>query len=143
MRPPIDLSAHINQAVERGGPTNFLVTLKPVFYRANGSFREVPNRAAVVREDTGEPLAVVRAPLRRAMPPPCGVRTASRAPTVRGDPVPGHPVRLSGDRTATPSSLTSISHRVPSRGSRHVLVVIGVAGATPYPRHDPRGFCRR
>ncbi len=56
MRPPIDLSAHINQTLESGSPADFPVTLKPVFYRENGSYEPAGNRMAVVREDTGEAL---------------------------------------------------------------------------------------
>lgn len=59
MRPSIDLSAHINQTLESGTPADFPVTLKPVFYRENGSYESARNRMAVVREDTGEALAVV------------------------------------------------------------------------------------
>lgn len=59
MRPPIDLSVHINEIVERGGPADFPVSLRPVFYRDNGSYETAGNRLAVVREDTRETLAVV------------------------------------------------------------------------------------
>jgi len=59
MRPPIDLSAHINQTLEHGSPADFPVSLKPVFYQENGSYEPAANRMAVVREDTGEAIAVV------------------------------------------------------------------------------------
>ena len=57
-RQPIDLSAHINETVERGHPADFPVALEPV-YRKNGSFVEVPNRLAVVRTDSGATLGIV------------------------------------------------------------------------------------
>lgn len=59
MRPPVDLSVHINEQVERGGPADFPVALKPVFYKDKESYEPAGNRLAVVREDTGETLAVV------------------------------------------------------------------------------------
>lgn len=58
-RRTVDLAAHINQSFERGHPANFPVTLKPIAVRTNGSYAEMPQRRAVVREDTGEALAVV------------------------------------------------------------------------------------
>lgn len=58
-RVPVDLSAHINQSVVRGHSADFPVGLRPLFYPCEDSFREVPHRMAVVREDTGEPIATV------------------------------------------------------------------------------------
>lgn len=58
-QPPIDLAAHINETREHGGPADFPVLLKPLLVQRNGSYTSVPRRFAVVREDTGEPLAVV------------------------------------------------------------------------------------
>ena len=55
----VDLSSHINQTIERGHPADFPVILEPVFYRRAGSVEPVPNRVAVVRQDTGQALAVV------------------------------------------------------------------------------------
>ncbi len=59
MRQPVDLTSHINLTVARGGPADFPVSLKPIYYRQNGSFNGIPRRFCVVRDDTGEPLAVV------------------------------------------------------------------------------------
>jgi hypothetical protein len=59
MRQLVDLSAHLNLNVAKGGPADFPVSLKPLHYRENGSFTEVPRRLAVVRQDNGVPLAVV------------------------------------------------------------------------------------
>lgn len=58
-RQPIDLSAHINETVVQGHAADFPVSLQPVFCSRNGSFEAVPHRVAVVREDTGVPVAVV------------------------------------------------------------------------------------
>ncbi len=55
----VDLSAHINQTVERGHAADFPVTLRPVFFEENGARREVPRRFAVIREDSDAPLGVV------------------------------------------------------------------------------------
>ena len=51
----VDLSAHINETVERGGPAAFPVALRPIFH-GDVERREIPDRVAVVREDTGEAL---------------------------------------------------------------------------------------
>jgi hypothetical protein len=58
-RPPVDLSSHLNQTIERGHPADFPVALRPVFHAPNGLYEPIANRRAVVREDTGEPLAIV------------------------------------------------------------------------------------
>jgi hypothetical protein len=58
-RRTVDLASYINRTVERGHPADFPVTLKPLFRSSLGSFQEVPHRLAVVREDTGDTLAVV------------------------------------------------------------------------------------
>jgi len=55
----VDLASHINETVERGHPADFPIALKPVYYAADGTFAAVPKRLAVVREDTGHPIAVV------------------------------------------------------------------------------------
>ena len=55
----VDLSSHINQTVERGHPADFPVSLEPLFYRRDSSIQSVHNRVAVVRQDTGQVLAVV------------------------------------------------------------------------------------
>jgi hypothetical protein len=58
-RHPVDLSSHLNQTVTRGHPADFPVALVPVGTSVNDAFVPVPHRLAVVREDTGEALAVV------------------------------------------------------------------------------------
>lgn len=57
----IDLAARINGNVAPAGEgaADFPVALRPVYYDADFSYEPVPGRVAVVREDTGEPLAVV------------------------------------------------------------------------------------
>lgn len=57
-RKTVDLADQINQTVE-GHPADFLVSLRPLYYAANGVFEAVPHRLAVVREDTGRTLSVV------------------------------------------------------------------------------------
>lgn len=57
-RPRIDLAARITKdGASRGA--DFPVRLRPLYYDADFSYEPVPGRLAVVREDTGEPLAVV------------------------------------------------------------------------------------
>ena len=51
----IDLNDHLNQTVTRGA--DFPVSLQPVFLE--GGKDPIPNRRAVVREDTGQAIAVV------------------------------------------------------------------------------------
>lgn len=59
-RRPVDLSAQINQTVERGHPADFPVTLRPLLYRSgDGDFLPVPHRQAVVRADLNRALGVV------------------------------------------------------------------------------------
>jgi hypothetical protein len=58
-RQPIDLTSHLNQNVTRGHPADFPVILRPVYQALAGSYPEIPKRRAVVREDTGQVLAVV------------------------------------------------------------------------------------
>ena len=58
-RQTVDLTAYLSQIGALGHPADFPVTLKPVFVRTNGLFTPLPNRLAVVREDTNETLAVV------------------------------------------------------------------------------------
>ena len=59
MRRAIDLSAHINENKQSGDPADFRVELRPVYALGNGLMEPMPNRAAVVRSDTGRPLAIV------------------------------------------------------------------------------------
>jgi hypothetical protein len=58
-RPQVDLNAHINRTVVRGNPADFPVTLQPVFLNGPTGPRPIPARRAIVREDTGEAIAVV------------------------------------------------------------------------------------
>lgn len=59
LRAPVDLTSHLNQTVVRGHPADFPVTLVPVEIGTPEARRPIPHRLAVVREDTGAPLAVV------------------------------------------------------------------------------------
>jgi len=58
-RPAIDLSAHINQSIEKGEAASFPVSLRPIRFDDYGEFRTIPNRYAVVRTDKRVPLTVV------------------------------------------------------------------------------------
>jgi hypothetical protein len=58
-RQPVDLASHLNQSVHRGHPADFPVSLVPVECGTNGTRRTILHRLAVVREDTGDALAVV------------------------------------------------------------------------------------
>src|SRR5436309_3262035 len=58
-RRTVDLATHLNQSVVRGHPADFPIGLQPVFYQNDQAFVEIPKRLAVVREDTGLPIAVV------------------------------------------------------------------------------------
>lgn len=60
-RRPIDLDARINGngRREESPAADFPVRLRPLFYDADLTYEPVPNRMAVVREDTGEALGVV------------------------------------------------------------------------------------
>lgn len=59
MRRQVDLNSHINENIIRGNPADFPVTLQPVFHENADERRLVPARRAVVRQDTGEAIAVV------------------------------------------------------------------------------------
>jgi hypothetical protein len=59
MRRQVDLNASINASAVRGNPADFGVTLQPVFHEDATGRREIPARRAIVREDTGEAIAVV------------------------------------------------------------------------------------
>jgi hypothetical protein len=58
-RPVIDLNSHINQNVISGSPADFPVSLQPVFHQGPDGSRPIPDRRAIIREDTGEAIAVV------------------------------------------------------------------------------------
>jgi len=59
LRHPVDLASHLNQTVTRGHPADFPVTLVPVDCAVDGGHKAIPHRLAVVRQDTGQPIAVV------------------------------------------------------------------------------------
>lgn len=59
MRREVDLNSHINETVMRGNPADFTVSLRPVFHQGDGGVEPIPTRRAIVREDTGEAIAVV------------------------------------------------------------------------------------
>jgi len=58
-RTPIDLTSHLNQDVTRGNLADFPVTLRPIYQSVLDRYTAIPKRQAVVREDTGQVLAVV------------------------------------------------------------------------------------
>lgn len=58
-RHPVNLAHHLNHTLVQGHPTDFPVSLVPVHCGVDGTRRAIPHRLAVVREDTGTPLAVV------------------------------------------------------------------------------------
>jgi hypothetical protein len=55
----VDLNSHLNANVTRGNPAEFSVTLQPVFHEGAGGQQAIQSRRAVVREDTGQAIAVV------------------------------------------------------------------------------------
>jgi len=59
VRKQVDLNSHINATVIRGNPADFPVTLRPVFHDGHEGRKPIPTRRAIVREDTGEAIAVV------------------------------------------------------------------------------------
>ncbi len=59
MRRHVDLNSHINATVVLGNPADFPVTLRPVFHDGAEGRKPIPTRRAIVREDTGEAIAVV------------------------------------------------------------------------------------
>lgn len=59
MRRHVDLNAHINETVVRGNPADFPVSLQPVFHEGASGRTAIPTRRAIVREDTGQAIAVV------------------------------------------------------------------------------------
>lgn len=58
-RRPVDLASHLNTTVTRGNPADFPVTLQPVFLDGPDGHKPIPARRAIVREDTGQAIAVV------------------------------------------------------------------------------------
>jgi hypothetical protein len=59
MRTQVDLNAHISTSASRGNPADFNVTLQPVFHEDASGRRQIAARRAIVREDSGEAIAVV------------------------------------------------------------------------------------
>lgn len=59
MRREVDLNAHINANVIKGNPADFPISLQPVFHEGPDGRRPIPARRAIVREDTGQAIAVV------------------------------------------------------------------------------------
>jgi hypothetical protein len=55
----VDLASHLNRSVTRGHPAEFPVVLRPVFCDGVDGPRPIDSRRAIVREDTGEAIAVV------------------------------------------------------------------------------------
>jgi hypothetical protein len=58
-RQPVDLNSHLNANVTRGNPADFYVALQPVYCDGPEGRRVIPTRRAIVREDTGQAIAVV------------------------------------------------------------------------------------
>lgn len=59
VRRHVDLNSHINATVVHGSHADFPVSLQPVFHDGQDGRRPIPTRRAIVREDTGEAIAVV------------------------------------------------------------------------------------
>src|SRR5688572_10308901 len=59
MRRHVDLNAHINETIARGNPADFPVSLTSVFHEGPDGLSVIPDRRAIVRDDTGEAIAVV------------------------------------------------------------------------------------
>jgi hypothetical protein len=59
LRQPVDLNSHINESLTRGNPADFRVVLRPVFCDGLEGRQPIRARRAIVREDTGEAIAVV------------------------------------------------------------------------------------
>lgn len=55
----VDLNSHINMDRLRGNPAEFEVSLEPVYHFTEGTKTPIPTRRAIVRQDTGEAIAVV------------------------------------------------------------------------------------
>ncbi len=58
-RQPVDLNDHLNANVTRGNPAEFRVSLQPVYCDGPDGHQIIPTRRAIVREDTGQAIAVV------------------------------------------------------------------------------------
>ena len=58
-RQPVDLNSHVNANVIRENPADFPVTFQPVFHEGPDGHKLIPTRRAIVREDSGQAIAVV------------------------------------------------------------------------------------
>lgn len=58
-RQPVDLTSHLNQIITRGNPADFPVSLRPLLCVGPDGYNSIPSRRAIVREDTGQAIAVV------------------------------------------------------------------------------------
>ncbi len=58
-RQMVDLNDHLNANVTRGNPADFRVSLQPVYCDGPDGHQVIPIRRAIVREDTGQAIAVV------------------------------------------------------------------------------------
>ena len=58
-RQPVDLNSHLNANVIRGNQADFQVSVQPVFHEGPNGLNLIPARRAIVREDTGQAIAVV------------------------------------------------------------------------------------
>lgn len=59
IRKHVDLNDHLNRNVANGNPADFRVSLRPVFHSDGAGQTRIERRRAVVREDTGESIAIV------------------------------------------------------------------------------------
>lgn len=59
MRRTIDLASHLNADVVRGNPADFPVVLRPLYHGERDDPQAIDSRKAIVREDTGQAIAVV------------------------------------------------------------------------------------
>lgn len=58
-RQPVDLNSNLNANVTRGNPADFPVTLQAMFHEGPDGHHLIPTRRAIVRQDTGQAIAVV------------------------------------------------------------------------------------
>lgn len=58
-RQSVDLSSSLNADRARGNPADFEVSLQPVYCDGPDGHQAIPSRRAIVREDTGQAIAVV------------------------------------------------------------------------------------
>jgi hypothetical protein len=59
MRRHVDLNANINATVTKGTPADFTVALQPIFHDGLNGQRSIAGRKAIVRQDTGQAIAIV------------------------------------------------------------------------------------